>query len=134
MKESIRLVKALGGELHITSSYKPSTGLGFPAHLRTRAGPRPGSDFHVERVLDEAAANARIEGVMATTHASKRDPTDALLDVAETADAAMSVVGSKGMRGMERLTLGNVPNRVSHRGLCNVLIAYTGEANGSASH
>lgn len=135
VKESIRLAKALGGELHITSSYKPLTGLRISGASPGEAeawGPHP--DFHVEAVLDEAAAGARVEGVIATTHASKRDPTDALLDVAETADAAMIVVGSKGMHGMDRLTVGNVPNQVSHKGLCNVLIAYTGEPDGSGSH
>jgi nucleotide-binding universal stress UspA family protein len=135
VKESIRLAKALGGELHITSSYKPLTGLRIPGASPDEAeasGLHPG--FRVEAVLDEAAASARVGGVIATTHASKRDPTDALLDVAETADAAMIVVGSKGMHGMERLTVGNVPNQVSHKGLCNVLIAYTGEPNDSGSH
>lgn len=131
VKESIRLAKALGGELHIASSYKAVTGLripGAPPDEAEASGPHP--DFRVDAVLDEAAAGARVEGVTATTHASKRDPTDALLDVAERADAAMIVVGSKRMHGMGRLTVGNVANRVSHKGLCNVLIAYTGEPNG----
>jgi nucleotide-binding universal stress UspA family protein len=109
VKESIRLAKALGGELHIALSYKG---------LADRQ--------HPDAALEEAAASARAEGVIATTHASELDPTDALLDVAERADAAMVVVGSKGMHGTERLALGSVPNQISHKGLCNVLIVYTG--------
>jgi nucleotide-binding universal stress UspA family protein len=128
VKESIRLAKALGGELHITSSYKPLSGVrvsgASPAEVE-EAGLHPG--VQVDAVLDEAAAGARIEGVTATTLASKRDPADALLDAADAADAAMIVVGSKGMHGLERVTVGNVPNQVSHKGLCDVLIAYTGE-------
>ena len=84
-------------------------------------------------MLDEAAANARVQGVIATMTAGERDPTDALLDVAATAGAATIVVGSKGMHGRKRLTVGNVPNQVSHKGLCNLLIAYTGEPEGSGS-
>lgn len=130
VKESIRLAKALGCELHIMSSYRPASGLRISGASQPEASSLH-PDFHVEAVLDEAAANARVEGVVAATHASKRDPLDALLEVAETADAAMIVVGSKGMHGTERLTVGNVPNQVSHKGVCNVLIAYTGEPNGS---
>ena len=134
VKESIRLAKALGAELHITSSYKPLAGVkihGAPPGEAAAWGVYP--DSHVEAVLDEAAARARAEGVTANAHASKRDPTDALMDVAETVDAAMIVVGSKGMHGIERLTVGNVPNQVSHKGLWNVLIAYTGEPNAAAA-
>jgi nucleotide-binding universal stress UspA family protein len=134
VKESIRLAKALGGELHITSSYKPLTGVrisGAPPAEAEAWGVHP--DFRVDAVLDEAAANARVQGVTATTHALKRDPTDALLEVAAQADAAMVVVGSRGMHGLERLTVGNVPNQISHKGLWNVLIAYTGEPEASRS-
>jgi nucleotide-binding universal stress UspA family protein len=116
VKESIRVAKALGGELHITLSYKGLDG-------------RQNGDA----ALDEAAAAARAEGVIASTHASELDPTDALLDIAERADAAMVVVGSKGMHGMDRLALGSVPNQISHKGLCNVLIVYTGEPKAGGS-
>lgn len=111
VKESIRLAKVLGGELHIASS---------------------GEAVSVDAVLDEAVASARAEGVVATMHADRRDPTEALLDVAERADASMIIVGSKGMHGMDRLTLGNVPNQISHKGPCNVLIAYTGQPDGDS--
>jgi ubiquinone biosynthesis protein len=35
------------------------------------------------------------------------------------------VVGSKGMHGAKRLALGNVPNQISHKARCNVLIVNT---------
>jgi nucleotide-binding universal stress UspA family protein len=116
VKESIRLAKALRGELHITLSYKG---------LDVRQNP--------DVALDKAAARARAEGVTAATHVSELDPAEALLDSAKRADAAMVVVGSKGMHGMDRLTLGSVPNQISHSGLCNVLIVYTGEPKAGSS-
>jgi nucleotide-binding universal stress UspA family protein len=63
--------------------------------------------------------------VKVTTHAIERDPADALLEVAAEVQAAMIVVGSKGMHGARRLTLGNVPNQISHKARCNVLIVCT---------
>jgi nucleotide-binding universal stress UspA family protein len=50
---------------------------------------------------------------------------DALLDVAERVGAEMIVVGNKGMHGTRRLLIGSVPNTVSHRARCNVLIVAT---------
>ena len=64
-------------------------------------------------------------GYAVTTHAVQEDPADALISVADTVDATMIVVGSKGMHGARRLTLGNVPNKVSHHARCNVLIVAT---------
>jgi ubiquinone biosynthesis protein len=63
--------------------------------------------------------------VEVTTHALRRDPADALLEVAAKVDAGLIVVGSQGMHGAKRLTLGNVPNQVSHKARCNVLIVDT---------
>jgi len=126
--EAIDLAKALGTELHIVSSYKPLR------RTRVSGAPESGAevwaplpDSLVETVLDQAAARAR--GVKATTHALEEDPADALLDIAAKTDAAMIVVGSKGMHGAEQVRLGNVPNQISHKGLCSVLIVLTGSGN-----
>jgi nucleotide-binding universal stress UspA family protein len=60
-------------------------------------------------------------------HAVERDPAVALLEVADEVNASMIVVGSRGMHGAKRV-LGSVPNTVSHRANCNVLIVATGAA------
>ena len=45
--------------------------------------------------------------------------------MADKVDADMIVVGNKGMHSASRFVLGNVPNNVSHRARCNVLIVST---------
>lgn len=60
-----------------------------------------------------------------STHARKGDPADAILDVAQEQDAALIVVGNKGMTGTRRLLLGSVPNNVAHHAPCSVLIVRT---------
>jgi nucleotide-binding universal stress UspA family protein len=45
--------------------------------------------------------------------------------VARREGADLIVVGSQGMRGVGRV-LGSVPNKVSHRAPCDVLIVQTG--------
>ncbi len=123
VKEAVRLAKALGAEIHVVSAFRPLRG----AHVGGEAGPEYQTLPHdkVESTLSEAAATVRTRDVPVSTHAVERDPVDALLEVADSVSANLIVVGSKGMHGARRLTLGNVPNQVSHRAHCNVLIVAT---------
>jgi nucleotide-binding universal stress UspA family protein len=125
--EAVRLAKALGAHVHVVSAFEPLHGAkiaGAPTGAAKVWAPHP--DDHVEAVLTQATAGVRLAGVEVTPHALKRDPADALLAVADEVGASMIVVGSQGMHGARRLTLGNVPNKVSHHAHCNVLIVATG--------
>jgi nucleotide-binding universal stress UspA family protein len=124
--EAVRLAQALGAVVHIVSAYEPVRDAhiaGAPEGAAKIWAPLP--DAEVQTILEQAAANARIEGATVETHAVDASPADALLDVAGQIGAGMIVVGSKGMHGAKRLVLGSVPNKVSHRASCNVLIVST---------
>jgi nucleotide-binding universal stress UspA family protein len=124
--EAIRLAQALGAVVHIVSAYEPVRDAhiaGAPEGAAKVWAPLP--DAEVQAVLEEAAANARMAGAMVETHAVHAGAADALLGVASEISASLIVVGSKGMHGARRLVLGSVPNRVSHRASCNVLIVCT---------
>jgi nucleotide-binding universal stress UspA family protein len=124
--EADRLAKALGAQLHVVSAYEPLRGVrvsGAPEGAAKVWAPLP--DDQVEGTLSQAAAAIRMAGVEVTPHAIRSDPADALIEVADKVGATMIVVGSKGMHGARRLVLGNVPNKVSHRARCNVLIVAT---------
>ncbi len=123
--EAIRLAKALGAELHIVSGYSPVRGArvaGAPEGAAKVWAPLPDSEVQV--ILEEAGAAARIAGAPVEVHAVESDGGDALLEVAAKVDASLIVVGSRGMRGAKRM-LGSVPNKISHRAHCNVLIVAT---------
>jgi nucleotide-binding universal stress UspA family protein len=124
--EAVRLAKALDAEVHVVSAFEPLRAhvTGAPAGAAKVWAPLP--DDQVESTLSQAAAGIRLAGVKVTPHAIQKDAADALLEVAEKVGATMIVVGSKGMHGASRLALGNVPNKVSHRARCNVLIVATG--------
>jgi nucleotide-binding universal stress UspA family protein len=109
--EAVRLCKALGSELHVVSSSKS-------------ADPQESAAA--------AAAEAAEQGVSAIAHERDDDPADALLDVADKNDAAIIVVGSKGMRTGERELFGNVPDKISHKGTASVLIVFTGDESARA--
>ena len=74
-------------------------------------------------------------GVQVRTHAIRDAPADALLEVADEVHAGMIVIGSVGVHGAKRLAPGNVPNQISHKARCNVLIVNTDRArSGAADH
>lgn len=128
VEEAARLARALEAELHIVSAYDPVRGAQIadapPGAARVWA---PLPDSSVRAILEEAAAAARLGGLQAETHAVHAAAADALLEVATEVGADLIVVGSRGMHGARRLVLGSVPNRVSHRARCNVLIVATDE-------
>jgi nucleotide-binding universal stress UspA family protein len=103
--EAIRLSKALGGELHIVSIYRP-----------------PSSP---DAAVTAAAAEASEQGVDAIRHVTTDEPVGALLDVAKENDAAIIVISDKGMHADERVWLGNIPDTLSHKGTSSVLIVST---------
>jgi nucleotide-binding universal stress UspA family protein len=55
------------------------------------------------------------------------DPASAIVEAAERESADVVVVGNIGMSGRKEFLLGNVPNRVSHRARCTVVIVNTAE-------
>jgi nucleotide-binding universal stress UspA family protein len=124
--EAVRLAKALGAELHVVSAYEPLRGAkiaGAPEGAAAVWAPLP--DSTVESTLSQTAASARLKGDLEViTHAVRKDPAAALLSVAAEVGADLIVVGNHGMHGPKRL-LGSVPNEISHKARCNVLIVST---------
>jgi nucleotide-binding universal stress UspA family protein len=80
---------------------------------------------HAEALQEQVLADARRYGVTAEFHSSTGEPAEALIELAEKLHADLVVVGNRGMSGMKRFVLGSVPNRVSHRCPCSVLIVDT---------
>jgi nucleotide-binding universal stress UspA family protein len=125
VSEATRLAKALDGRLHLVSAYEPLRGAriaGAPEGAAKVWAQAP--DAEVQRIVEQAAATVRLSEVDVSTHTISGDPADALLEVAEREQADLIVVGNRGMHGM-RSVLGSVPNKVSHRARCNVLIVCT---------
>jgi nucleotide-binding universal stress UspA family protein len=114
VEEAVRLARALGADLHLVSAHEP---------LRSGASPSE-PQASVDSTLGAAATLARDAKVPVETHAVRGDPVAALLEVAGAVDAKLIVVGNQGMHGAKRV-LGSVPNAVSHKAPCNVLIVQT---------
>jgi nucleotide-binding universal stress UspA family protein len=125
LERAIELAKMTGAELHVVSAYEPAS-----AHV---AGGRPAAEvqefpvtphFKVDAVLDRATDVAKGDGVKIEAHGPRGDAAAAILSVAEETKADLIILGSKGMQGARRV-LGSVPNSVSHKAPCDVLIVQT---------
>lgn len=76
-------------------------------------------------VLARTTAQHATEGLELETALVQGDPAEALLGLAGAEHADAIVVGNKGMSGAQRFLLGSVPNKVSHRAGCDVIIVAT---------
>ena len=78
----------------------------------------------LDNILGRASLDGKAQGVDVEVHAEIGSAAEVLCQVAETVDADLIVVGSRGMKGGRRF-LGSVPNSVSHHAGCSVLIVNT---------
>lgn len=75
---------------------------------------------HVAKVFEPEADKLRAAGLTAEVTIRRGNPTDELLDAAESWSADCIFLGPKGVRGIERLMLGSVSSAVSARAHCSV--------------
>lgn len=87
-------------------------------------GPFPAGDGPTEHrvALDEAKAFLTERGIKATAIEAIGDPGSAICEAAERDGYETIVVGSRNLKGMNRLLLGSVSDRVAHHAACDVLI------------
>jgi nucleotide-binding universal stress UspA family protein len=122
------LANAFDVKVHVVSAYSS----GSNALWMAAAG-----GFAAAEVQDEEEKHTRAQhyvdraqrrlagaGVTSEAHVWPGEPADALVRIAQEQDAAMIVVGNRGMAGARRV-LGSVPNHVSHHAHCDVLIVAT---------
>ena len=120
--KALELARAGGGRLHVVTaspqSPPPASGRSAGASGSRSLGPDFQADVVLERTLDRLGAN----DVDVRQHTVTGEPGDAIVAVAEQVGADLIVVGNK---GMHRRVLGSIPNTVSHRAPCDVLIVQT---------
>ncbi|HEX2384422.1 MAG TPA: universal stress protein [Acidimicrobiales bacterium] len=125
------LARSSGATLHVVHAYRPvmlnEAAVSATSNGRTLdvEGVNAGIAANADDVCGGAAAHARSSGVIVETHAVRGDPSDALTEVAQDVGADLVVVGNRGMTGLKRFVLGNVPNKLSHHAPCSILIVDT---------
>jgi nucleotide-binding universal stress UspA family protein len=121
------LARALGAPLHVVMCCETSASAVWAtaaAGVAVATGPDERDHEQAEQIVARASREVAELGVETRTHVCSGEPAEALLAIAEGEGAQMIVVGNRGMKGARRV-LGSVPNSVSHRARCAVLIVPT---------
>jgi nucleotide-binding universal stress UspA family protein len=123
VNSAIDMAAAFSQPLHIVSAYHAAKGgsEGVPSEyaelMRTST--------EADTILVEAERRAQAKGVQTKTHPVDGDAADAILDTAEAVNAALIVIGNKGMSSKKRFLLGNVPSKVVHHAPCSTYVVHT---------
>ncbi len=79
-----------------------------------------------EEVLRDAADRAAAQGAKKLEQLPEQgDAVDVLVKVAEDRGVDLVVVGNRGLNSLSGRLLGSVPNNISHKAHCDVLIVHT---------
>jgi nucleotide-binding universal stress UspA family protein len=122
---ALDIAEKFGAKVVVASSYRPVS----EDRLRREQADAP-DDIQwsinptedVDNALRGVEEKARERGLEVTSEARQGDPADVLCEIAEQHDSDLLVVGN---RGMQRRVLGSVPNSVSHKAPCSVIIVKT---------
>jgi nucleotide-binding universal stress UspA family protein len=122
---ALDLAEKYGSRMVFISSYRPVSEGRVKAEQRDAPADiqwsiNPAEDVEAALRAVEEMADAR--GLKWTSEARQGDPADVLVEIAEAHGADLLVIGNK---GMQRRVLGSVPNSVTHKANCSVVIVKT---------
>ena len=117
MARAIDLARLASATLHVVTVADPGPAPAAPA-------PSTRADLPAEVALESALERLGTDDLDVEQHVITGEPATEIVAMAGRVDADLVVLGSRGMRGAGRL-LGSIPNVVSHRAPCDVLIVLT---------
>lgn len=79
---------------------------------------------HAEALLKQQQQQAEALGIVATHVMPYGRPGPAICKVAETTQADLIVVGSRGRKGVKEMILGSVSNYIMHHAPCSVTVVH----------
>jgi nucleotide-binding universal stress UspA family protein len=120
VKQAAELARRFGAKLVLLSAF-PSAG-GFAAYAGIELEWASSSRAHVKSILERSKTALRDEGIECETRSGEGDPADVLVRLAEECGSDLLVIGNKGMK---RRVLGSVPNTVTHKAGCTVMVVKT---------
>jgi nucleotide-binding universal stress UspA family protein len=97
-------------------------GIPDPGGAAAYAGWASSSQAQVKKILERSETALRQDGIECETRSAEGDPADVLVRLAAECGADLLVIGNKGMK---RRVLGSVPNTVTHKADCTVMVVKT---------
>ena len=121
VKFAAELARRFDAQLVLLSAYKDARGAASPAGDEELQWATSSSARQRETIA-RTEERLKRDGVACSTLIAEGDPGDVLVELAEQCGADVLVVGNK---GMQRRVLGSVPNTVTHKAGCSVLVVKT---------
>ena len=121
VREAAEVARRFGAKLVLLSAFEDSgrpPGDGRDVELQWAVS----TSARVRSILERAEAELAESGLECETRVDEGDPADVLVRLAGECDADLLVIGN---RGMQRRVLGSVPNTVTHKAPCSVLVVKT---------
>jgi nucleotide-binding universal stress UspA family protein len=113
---AIDMSNGMGSELHIMHVWHSIPTARFESYIRSQL------KQEAQEMLTEQVERVKASGgEIAETHLRKGSAVDEILDLAETLDIELIVIGSRGLNPMKRLVLGSVSEGVVNHAGCPVL-------------
>ncbi|HKT83587.1 MAG TPA: universal stress protein [Solirubrobacterales bacterium] len=128
MEKAIELARRFGSEIHLVNVARKAPALAAIDY--EHGGAAVAAEYEEQQAnwsrdsIAELEKRLLGEGLSVTGHAVQGDVADSFLEVADKVGADLIVVGSRGMRGAGRV-LGSIPNTLSHKSPCDILIVRT---------
>ena len=120
VKEAAEIARRFDARLVLLSAFEESDAAppGDDVELQWASNP----SARVKSMLERAEADLRSDGIECETRLGGGEPSAVLVRLADECGADLLVIGNK---GMQRRVLGSVPNTVTHKAGCSVLVVKT---------
>ena len=120
VKEAAEIARRFDARLVLLSAFEESDAAppGDDVELQWASNP----SARVKSMLERAEAALRSDGIKCETRLGGGEPSAVLVRLADECGADLLVIGNK---GMQRRVLGSVPNTVTHKAGCSVLVVKT---------
>jgi nucleotide-binding universal stress UspA family protein len=116
------LARRYGAKLVLVSAFQDSERVPPNRNSSAELQWAVSTSARVREILARTEADLQREGVDCSTLVDEGDPADVLVRLATECGADILVIGNK---GMHRRVLGSVPNTITHKAPCSVLIVKT---------
>jgi nucleotide-binding universal stress UspA family protein len=120
VKEAAEIARRFDATLVLLSAFEDGDGAPAGDNIELQWASTPSA--RVKSMLEQTEADLRSSGIECETRIGGGEPSEVLVQLAADCGADLLVIGNK---GMQRRVLGSVPNSVTHKADCSVLVVKT---------
>lgn len=118
---AIGLAKTFDARITLVHSYHVSVPMAVPDPVIMPQGFWEDARKRATEALDELKRKVEAEGIACDTHVSAEPPFQAIAALAESEEADLIVMGTRGLTGLKHVMLGSVAERTVRLAHCPVI-------------